>query len=140
VATLSRGRREDAPTYLELRVFVAVAEELHFGHAAKRLGVSQSVVSETIRRLEDRLECVLFERTTRHVGLSESGTLLLERAREIVARFDALLSEASPHNGSSPASSASPSASVWRNPLIWALIQIVPLSSAIGAYGLAGGW
>jgi DNA-binding transcriptional LysR family regulator len=126
---------------LELRVFVAVAEELHFGHAAKRLGVSQSVVSETVRRLEDRLDCVLFERTTRNVGLSERGALLLERAREIVARFDALMSEASPHTGSGSEFSDSPSASAWRNPLIWALIQILPLSSGIGQYGgVAGGW
>lgn len=60
----------------ELRIFLTLAEELHFGRTAERLGVSQSVVSETIRLLERRLGTRLFERTSRRVELSSAGTQL----------------------------------------------------------------
>lgn len=51
----------------ELRIFLALADELHFGHTAERLGVSQPRVSEAIRLLERRLGTRLFERTSRRV-------------------------------------------------------------------------
>jgi DNA-binding transcriptional LysR family regulator len=72
------------PSLDELRAFVELAEALHFGRAARELGVSRSSLSEAIRRLEDKLLVVLFERTSRRVALTETGARLLPRARTVV--------------------------------------------------------
>jgi DNA-binding transcriptional LysR family regulator len=61
---------------LNLRCFEALAADLHFGHAAERLGVSQSTLSRRIRRLERDLGTVLFQRTSRAVALTDSGRQL----------------------------------------------------------------
>jgi DNA-binding transcriptional LysR family regulator len=58
----------------ELRIFLALADELHFGRAAERLGVSQPTVSEAVRLLERRVGTRLFERTSRRVTLTPAGT------------------------------------------------------------------
>jgi DNA-binding transcriptional LysR family regulator len=76
-----------------LRYFVVVAEELHFSRAAQRLFLAQQALSRDIRRLEDRLGVRLLERTTRRVGLTPAGDLLLVRARELLAQFDATVRE-----------------------------------------------
>jgi DNA-binding transcriptional LysR family regulator len=71
-----------------LRSFVAVAEELHFGRAARRLHISQPPLSAQIRKLEDDLGVLLFERTQRRVDLTPAGTALLGRARHLLAESE----------------------------------------------------
>ena len=78
----------------QLRYFVAVAEELHFGRAAERLHVSQSPLSRAIRQLERDLGVVLFVRTTRRVELTSAGLALLERSRRALVEIDGAIAEA----------------------------------------------
>src|SRR5438874_12117768 len=84
----------DAPIELrQLRYFVAVAEELHFGRAATRLHMSQSPLSRAIRELERDLGVVLFVRTTRSVELTAAGSMLLERSRRALSELDGAVAE-----------------------------------------------
>jgi DNA-binding transcriptional LysR family regulator len=72
----------------QLRVFLAVAEELHFGRAAERLHLAQPPVSRTVRQLERDLGADLFVRSTRSVQLTAAGAALMTPAREILAAAD----------------------------------------------------
>src|SRR6478736_2111320 len=73
-----------------LRYFVVAAEELNFTRAAARLYVAQQALSRDIKRLEAQLGTTLFLRTTRRVTLTPDGERLLARARDLVARHDAV--------------------------------------------------
>ena len=71
-----------------LRYFIALAEELHFGRAAARLHIAQPPLTRQIKLLESRLQCRLFERTSRSTRLTPAGDQFLERARAVVAGAD----------------------------------------------------
>ncbi|HEY8980084.1 MAG TPA: LysR family transcriptional regulator [Streptomyces sp.] len=69
----------------QLHAFVVLAEELHFGHAAARLGIAQPPLSQQIRRLEDKVGHALFTRTPGQVALTPAGTELLPAARRALS-------------------------------------------------------
>ncbi|MHB1486147.1 MAG: LysR family transcriptional regulator [Acidimicrobiales bacterium] len=73
----------------QLRAFVAVAEELHFGRAARRLQMAQPALSQVVKRFERELGLALFERTTRRVTLTDAGRTLLDHGRDILAAVNA---------------------------------------------------
>jgi DNA-binding transcriptional LysR family regulator len=87
--TTARGSRMAIETR-QLRYFVAVAEERHFGRAAERLMMAQPPLSQQIRQLERALGTELLTRTTRKVELNPAGQLLYERGRRIIEDLQSL--------------------------------------------------
>jgi len=83
----------------EISAFAAVADARSFTQAARRLGVSGAQVSKLVARLEDRLGARLLNRTTRDVSLTDTGRAYLERARDLLAEFDALESSVREQDG-----------------------------------------
>lgn len=74
----------------QLRCFVAVAEQLHFGKAAQQLHMLPSALGRLVRLLEENLGTRLFVRTTRSVALTEGGAALLREAKSMLARVEAV--------------------------------------------------
>jgi DNA-binding transcriptional LysR family regulator len=69
---------------VQLRTFVAVAEEQHLTRAAERLHVSQSAASAHVRAVEDALDTELFIRTNKRLELTHAGHLLLKKAKDLL--------------------------------------------------------
>lgn len=72
----------------QLRYFACLADELHFGRAAERLGIAQAPLSLQIRAMEERLGVKLFHRTTRRTRLTSAGETLLSHARSLLDGMD----------------------------------------------------
>lgn len=75
-----------------LRHFIALADSLHFGQAAKTLGIAQPALSQSIKRLELTIGAKLFERSRRQVALTPAGKVLLQEGRDVIARAELALS------------------------------------------------
>lgn len=71
-----------------LRYFIAVAEELHFGHAAARLNISQPPLSQQIQILEQQVGARLLARTNRSVSVTPAGRQFLADSRQILNQVD----------------------------------------------------
>jgi DNA-binding transcriptional LysR family regulator len=87
----------------QLRYFVTLAEELHFGRAAAREHIVQSALSQQLQRLERELDVVLLDRTTHHVELTPAGSAFLIEARQILAHVDRAAAAAQHAASSAPA-------------------------------------
>lgn len=72
----------------QLTYFIAVAEELHFGRAADRLGMAQPPLSRQIKDIETELGAILFNRGHNAITLTQAGQRLLERSRSILRQID----------------------------------------------------
>ena len=79
----------------ELRIFLTLAEELHFGRTAERLGISQPAVSEAVRALESRVGVKVFDRTSRRVRLTPAGEALKRNLTPALAAVDQALADTS---------------------------------------------
>jgi len=78
----------------ELVHFTTVADTLHFGVAAEKLGISQPPLSRSIARLERRLGFPLFHRTTRRISLTPAGEVFLADCRRLLADMDGAIRRA----------------------------------------------
>jgi DNA-binding transcriptional LysR family regulator len=110
----------------EIRVFLAIADELHFGRAAERLGVTQSRVSQSLRELELKLGSSLVHRTSRRVALTAAGERFLAEIRPVDRELASVLERASNQDGAL--------ARRLRLGLLNALPQPAPLIQAITAF------
>jgi DNA-binding transcriptional LysR family regulator len=79
----------------ELRIFLVLADELHFGRTAERLGISQPGVSEAVRVLESRLGVKVFDRTSRRVRLTPAGDELNRSLSPALTSLDQALAQTS---------------------------------------------
>ncbi|MDO5031698.1 hydrogen peroxide-inducible genes activator [Corynebacterium sp.] len=86
--------KEYRPTLAQLRTFVTIAENKHFGTAASKLGISQPSLSQALVALEQGLGVQLIERSTRRVIVTATGEALLPYAKVTLEAADAFLSRA----------------------------------------------
>jgi DNA-binding transcriptional LysR family regulator len=86
----------------QLRYFVTLSQELHFGRAAAREHIVQSALSQQVQRLERELGVRLLDRSTHHVALTAAGAVFLIEARQILAHMDRAAAVARNAVGASP--------------------------------------
>ncbi|WP_158224492.1 LysR family transcriptional regulator, partial [Amycolatopsis sp. KNN50.9b] len=86
------------PSTHQLRLFLALAQELHFGRAAARLLMAQPTLSKQIRLLERKLGVILLDRTSRAVALTPAGRALIPEAQEAVRAMARLRQRAAEHS------------------------------------------
>ncbi len=84
-------------TLTELRFFVALVQEQHFGRAAKRCHVSQPTLSTAIKKLEDKLSAALIERTQGRIFTTELGAQIAAKARELLTQTQTIKDLATTH-------------------------------------------
>jgi DNA-binding transcriptional LysR family regulator len=113
--------------YQELLVFMAIARDLSFRSAARRLGMAPSAVSRAMSQFEARLGVRLLNRTTRSVGLTSAGDLLFERLPALIAAMDGTVDDI-------VAMSDAPSGAVRLNlPRVAAELVLAPLLARFAA-------
>src|SRR5579863_9068371 len=91
---VQRGRTMRGVEFSELRAFASIAEHGSFAKAATQLGVSRSMLSQSLRALEERLKIRLMNRTTRSVSLTDAGNRLLARVRPALGELTSAVEEA----------------------------------------------
>ena len=91
IPTIDVSYRIDSMTLRELRYLVALAEQRHFGRAARACHVSQPTLSTQLKKLEDFLGATLFERTNKALHITPIGEQVVARARRVLAEADAIV-------------------------------------------------
>ena len=86
----TRIRHNSRVTLTELRYIVALARERHFGRASEKCFVSQPTLSVAIRKLEDELGVVLFERTSAAITVTPIGARIVEQAQRVLEETAAI--------------------------------------------------
>jgi DNA-binding transcriptional LysR family regulator len=105
---MRRGLSSKVVELRQVRYFLAVAEELHFDRAAKRLLIASPSLSQQIKALERQLHVQLFDRSPTGVRLTDDGSRLLPLARSTIAAADELLHTAQRLSGGRTTLSRSP--------------------------------
>ncbi len=77
-----------ALTFRQLKYFLVLSEELHFGRAARRLHISQPPLSTSLRQLEEELQVTLLERNSKRVALTAAGEAFRREARRLLEHLD----------------------------------------------------
>jgi DNA-binding transcriptional LysR family regulator len=90
-AEMAHGLKGSGVSLQQLRLFVTLAQHRSFTQAGNALGVTQSAASRSIRELEELLDLRLFDRTTRHVALTDTGRALLPRIASLVDELEVAL-------------------------------------------------
>lgn len=79
----------------QLNYFLEVARQMSFSKAAEKLNLTQPTLSKMVKNLEDELHVVLFDRTTKHMQLTDAGAIVLSEAQEIVRLIENMSSKLS---------------------------------------------